>query len=52
VDTILADGAGSFKVTWPDAYAKSANYWKEPCESRWLVIDCGPEGGCFQSHQL
>ncbi|PZP28672.1 MAG: hypothetical protein DI603_18485, partial [Roseateles depolymerans] len=23
VDTILADGAGSFKVTWPDAYGLS-----------------------------
>jgi hypothetical protein len=22
VDTILADGAGSFKVTWPDAYCR------------------------------
>jgi len=24
VDTILADGAGSFKVTWPDAYMRPA----------------------------
>lgn len=37
MDTILADGAGSFKVTWPDAYLQ-ANGGMAECVVEVLLV--------------